>query len=488
MEKLGTQFRSLPSIGTLYSEYCYNGKLKHNRTLKDSRNLPTGSIKAQQVNFVPFRVERFDSIYGAKKLQGSNIHVYSAIFSVEMCAYLAKAQVAEDVRIGVICPYAPQAQLINKMIEQRTDIPSNVEILVGTIHGFQGDQCDIIITVLNPPTGIKVAADKIMLNNRNIINVAISRASDYLFILLPHPDSYGYENLIEINNLCGIANHKCTSVTLFNSEVIEKAIFNKRDFIESNTFVTTHQVANVYTSASGLYEVRIDENAVDIQTSGENYQPQRTVLTTSAFAPVKPIAEMEIIESTVPETAPVEVKPEHSIQVNNQQETVNTNAFNSEEQYYKYFEDHSIDLDNALITLFKDKTLCALYTVMRIFGNQDIPQQFGWGRLYEEDVKRCRKISTYSELGNFIYPLMFFAVRGQRIPLKDVGHKKITEITLSEFESSVNATIERRKAKKKRPRIHETKDNSSSTYTPSYQREKSSGNLYDTFEYGMSDW
>ena len=129
----------------------------------------------------------------------------------------------------------------------------------------------------------------------------------------------------------------------------------------------------MYTSASGLYEVRIDENAVDIQTSGENYQPQRTVLTTSAFAPVKPIAEMEIIESTVP------VKPEHSIQVNNQQETVNTNAFNSEEQYYKYFEDHSIDLDNALITLFKDKTLCALYTVMRIFGNQDIPQKF-WGQ------------------------------------------------------------------------------------------------------------
>ena len=102
-------------------------------------------------------------------------------------------------------------------------------------------------------------------------------------------------------------------------------------------------------------------------------------------------------------------------------------------------------------------------------------------------MKRCRKISTYSELGNFIYPLMFFAVRGQRIPLKDVGHKKITEITLSEFESSVNATIERRKTKKKRPRIHEAK-NSSSAYTPSYQREKTSGNLYDTFEYGMSDW
>ena len=488
VEKLGTQYRSLPSIGTLYSEYCYNGKLKHKRTQKDSRNLPTGSIKAQQVNFVPFRVERFDSIYGAKKLQGSNVHVYSAIFSVEMCAYLAKAQVAEDVRIGVICPYAPQAQLINKMIEQRTDIPSNVEILVGTIHGFQGDQCDIIITVLNPPTGIKVAADKIMLNNRNILNVAISRASDYLFVLLPHPDSYGYENLIEINKLCGIANRKCSSVALFNSEVIEKAIFNKRDFIESNTFVTTHQVANVYTSASGLYEVRIDENAVDIQTAGENYQPQGIVLTATPPAPVMTTVGLKVKETTEPEPASVEVKLGTAFQANNQQETVNTNSFNSEEQYYRYFKNYNIDLDNALITLFKDKTMCAFYTVMRIFGNQDIPKQFGWDRLYEEDVKRCRKISSYSELGNFIYPLLFFAVRGQRIPLKDIGHKKITEITFSEFESSVKATIERRKTKKKRPRIHETRNNSSSAYTPSYQREKSSGNLYDTFEYGMSDW
>lgn len=487
VEKLGTQYRSLPSIGTLYSEYCYNGKLKHNRTWKDSRNLPTGSIKAQQVNFVPFRVERFDSIYGAKKLQGSNVHVYSAIFSVEMCAYLAKAQVAEGVRIGVICPYAPQAQLINKLIEQRTDIPSNVEILVGTIHGFQGDQCDIIITVLNPPTGIKVAADKIMLNNRNIINVAISRASDYLFILLPHPDSYGYENLIEINKLCGIANRKCSSVALFNSEVIEKAIFNKSDFIESNTFVTTHQVANVYTSASGLYEVRIDENAVDIQTAGESYQPLRIMQTGSQVASTTGNSNLEERTNTGLEPLSVEVKTEPSSQEIQQQRVVSTNTFESEEQYYQYFKDNNIDLDNALITLFKDKTLCALYTVMRIFGNRDIPQQFGWGRLYEEDVKRCRKISSYSELGKLIYQLMFYAVRGQRIPLKEIGRKKITEISLDEFSNSVKTATERKENKKK-TRIHETNNRRSPSYIPSYKRETTSGSLYDTFEYGMSDW
>lgn len=276
VEKLGTQYRSIPSIGMLYSNYCYDGKLKHNRTESDIKKLPMGKIPAEAVTFVPFRVERFDSIFGAKKLQGSNVHIYSALFAVETCAYIAKQQIV-SIKIGVICPYAPQAQLINKLLEQRTDIPENVEVLVGTIHGFQGDQCEIIITVFNPPTGIKVAADRIMLNNQNVINVAISRASDYLFVLLPHPDSYGYENLIEINKLCSIAKQKVQSVTVVNSDQIEKCMFANSHYVEDNTFVTTHQLANVYTSAASLYEVRIDDNAVDIQVSSDKYQTESQI-------------------------------------------------------------------------------------------------------------------------------------------------------------------------------------------------------------------
>jgi hypothetical protein len=416
VEKLGTQYRSLPSIGTLYSEYCYNGKLRHKRTLQDSRNLPTGNIKAKQVNFIPFRVERYDSIYGAKKLQGSNVHVYSAIFSVEMCAYLAKQQTADKVRIGVICPYAPQAQLINKMIEQRTDIPINVEILVGTIHGFQGDQCDIIITVFNPPTGIKVAADRIMLNNRNILNVAISRASDYLFVLLPHPDSYGYENLIEINKLCGIANLKCQSVNLFNSEIVEKAIFGKRDFIEQNTFVTTHQVANVYTNVSGLYEIRIDENAVDIQTAGENYQPKHIMQTN-----VTNYGDVVCTQITTPTPEPVQQEILRPLPVS--QEVVDTKSFTYEEQYFKYFIDEKLSVDSALELLFTDNTHCSMFTVLQIFGDQSKAHLLDGANLSELDVKKWRDQAKCTELGRYVYPLLFFAVRGQNIPIKGINKK-----------------------------------------------------------------
>ena len=36
-------------------------------------------------------------------------------------------------------------------------------------------------------------------------------------------------------------------------------------FIESNAFVTSHQLANVYSKAVKQFEIRIDEKSVDIQ-------------------------------------------------------------------------------------------------------------------------------------------------------------------------------------------------------------------------------
>ena len=49
------------------------------------------------------------------------------------------------------------------------------------------------------------------------------------------------------------------------ADIIEKTLFNDFNFIEKNTFVTSHQMSNIYTDAQKLYEVRIDENSVDIQ-------------------------------------------------------------------------------------------------------------------------------------------------------------------------------------------------------------------------------
>ena len=128
---------------------------------------------------------------------------------------------------------------------------------------------NIVFAVFNPPVGLKYerAAELSHINNQNIINVAISRAKDYLFILLPDKNTCkGYDNLFEIKRLGSISATKYREETCsITASEIEKVVFGSTNFLEGNTFVTSHQLANVYTQPVGLYEIRVDENSVDIQ-------------------------------------------------------------------------------------------------------------------------------------------------------------------------------------------------------------------------------
>lgn len=266
---LDTQYRSVPEIGNLFSNYAYAGLLKNYRTAESGKKLDIEGFEFGTINFMPFRVDRFDSLYGAKKLNSSNIHIYSALLVVEFAKYVSENYRSkypnENLSIGIICPYAPQAHLINNLLLQQKGIPESVKIVVGTIHGFQGDECDVIISVFNPPTGLKGAANSVLINNRNIVNVAISRARDYLFVFMPSSETDGFDRLYELNCLGNIAKNKCHDVKVFNSDMIETVIFGKRLYLERHSFVTSHQLANIYTEAQAKYEIRVDNNAIDIQ-------------------------------------------------------------------------------------------------------------------------------------------------------------------------------------------------------------------------------
>ena len=71
----------------------------------------------------------------------------------------------------------------------------------------------------------------------------------------------GYQNLREINRL-GTLSRGWKSWTC---DQLESIMFGRSQFIEQTSFVTSHQMANVYSQADYRYEVRIDENSVDIQ-------------------------------------------------------------------------------------------------------------------------------------------------------------------------------------------------------------------------------
>lgn len=267
---LSTQYRSIPAIGQLFSQYAYEGELRHKRTMDSQKMLNIPSLPLKPITFIPFTVESIDNMYAAKKLDGSNIHIYSAVLTSEFARYVAKQYKENNSKgefnIGVICPYRSQAQLINKLIEQMSDIPQDIKITIGTIHSFQGDQCNMVIAVFNPPKGLRRGADDAHINNLNIVNVAISRAQDYLCVFMPSNSCDGYQNLTELRNLGYISNKALKDYTgIIQQQELEKLLFGTAHYLDMNVFVTSHQIANVYTRPAAHYEVRCDEKSIDIQ-------------------------------------------------------------------------------------------------------------------------------------------------------------------------------------------------------------------------------
>ena len=85
----------------------------------------------------------------------------------------------QDKKIGVITPFANQREYISRRLEEE-----NIKnVSCGTVHAFQGDQQDIILfsTALTDQTSDKTY--NWLKNNRELINVATSRAIEKLVLV-----------------------------------------------------------------------------------------------------------------------------------------------------------------------------------------------------------------------------------------------------------------------------------------------------------------
>ena len=287
VELLTTQYRSVPDIGGIFSNFTYGGILKHYRDAKSQRQLNVGDdLGVETLNIIKFPVSKYESIYRCKRLQhSSSYQVYSAIFTFEYVNYLSCA-IAENnpgklFRIGVIAPYRAQADMLDKLLASER-LPNEVDVQVGTIHGFQGDECDIIFAVFNTPPTIS-SAKEMFLNNKNIINVSISRARDYLFIVMPDDETENIDNLSLVKRVEGIV--KSTDVwNEFVSHDLEDLMFSDSNYIENNAFSTSHQSVNVYGLPEKIYEVRTEDAAVDVQIhrgTGQGAYSVQTIVSSS---------------------------------------------------------------------------------------------------------------------------------------------------------------------------------------------------------------
>lgn len=89
------------------------------------------------------------------------------------------ALVNKDKQIGVITPFVNQ----KKMIEDALKSAKLNNVVCGTVHAFQGDEKDVVLFSTAITSQTKAGTYEWLKNNKELINVATSRAKDKLIIL-----------------------------------------------------------------------------------------------------------------------------------------------------------------------------------------------------------------------------------------------------------------------------------------------------------------
>lgn len=310
--KLTTQYRSTPEIGDVFSKFTYGGILNHNRESASRRNLHLdGIMDIDSLNVLKFPVSKYESIYRSKRLNDTTPYqTYSAIFTMEFASFLAKAiserNPGEKLHIGIVAPYKAQASLIDRLMSSAT-LPKDVDVQVGTIHGFQGDECEIVFVVLNPPPRIS-SNPNLFLNKQNVLNVAISRAKDYLFVIMPDNQTENIFKLQKIKRIEDLMRHS-GHFTEQTTAAMEQIVFGDEKFIENNSFATSHQTVNVYGLPEKRYEIRSEDTAVDVQVHREN---ETTVVIPKIASPEEQPKAQEVKPSVEKQA---EVRPDTGIKV-----------------------------------------------------------------------------------------------------------------------------------------------------------------------------
>jgi len=97
----------------------------------------------------------------------------------EVSAIIEYATANKDKSIGVITPFVNQRKLVEEEIKNH----SLTNVACGTVHAFQGDEKDVVLfsTVLTDQT--QAGTYGWLKNNKELINVATSRAREKLIVL-----------------------------------------------------------------------------------------------------------------------------------------------------------------------------------------------------------------------------------------------------------------------------------------------------------------
>jgi len=168
---LNEHYRSHPLIIGFSNQHVYQKKLRLRTKPVSKDNLPFGSaIHGRNVV----------GACGRGEFGSSWINENEADEVKRLLQEISVVPALRSMSVGIVTPFRAQEKLITEKIS-KLEIAGNIQI--GTAHAFQGDERDIMIFSPVVSGGMTAGAARWVEEPKNLINVAITRARQGLFVV-----------------------------------------------------------------------------------------------------------------------------------------------------------------------------------------------------------------------------------------------------------------------------------------------------------------
>ncbi|WP_040800556.1 AAA domain-containing protein [Nocardia higoensis] len=168
---LDEHFRCHPKIAELANTLFYEGRLT---TLTDTRGRPeiTGREAVHWTDVTGFAEQPRDGRSWINRREAAKV-----VEAVEFLLHRTDATSGAP-SIGIVTPFKAQAALIESALGKDLE-----HVRVGTVHTFQGGECDFVFYSLVAAPNMPTGSIRWVERQRNLWNVAITRARSHLIIV-----------------------------------------------------------------------------------------------------------------------------------------------------------------------------------------------------------------------------------------------------------------------------------------------------------------
>lgn len=243
----------------LHNHYrCHKSIIEfNNRKYYNSRlNILSESKEAQPLLYVDMQ-EAFSDYKNTAPAEAYEIAKYAAL--------------NRDKNIGVITPFVNQ----KKLIEEELKRAKVTNVSCGTVHAFQGDEKDVILFSTAITDQTQAGTYEWLKNNKELINVATSRAKDKLIVLSSKKNLERLHQKEGADDLYELAQYVWTNGT---SKVTPKQAASRALGVKPFSSVTeeaflenlTHALENIWLTQS-RYTIHKEVAIAHVFQDNENY-------------------------------------------------------------------------------------------------------------------------------------------------------------------------------------------------------------------------